>query len=197
MSEREVKVMEKEIAPVVALAMGIVVKTEKDAKHATEVLSKLNKVNDRITEEKEKVTKPLNQALAAERARWKPAELMYKDGIDYLRAQLSKYQTAKVKEAKDEEARIAARMGEGRGKISVETAVRKMGEVEQPEKRVETTEGMVSYRTDKILRLLDESLIPRKYLMVDEKAVLAALVAGETVPGAAVEEVQMPINKRK
>lgn len=197
MSKNEVTVLEKTIAPIVAEATALVIKDEDDMFKATELLSKLNKVNDRITEEKEKVTVPLNEALSAERARWKPTELMYKKGIDYLRSQLSIYQTAKVRAAKKEETKIASRMGEGRGKLSVETAVRKIGEIDQPEKRVETTEGMVSFRTDKVLKVVDESLIPRKYLKVDEEAVLAALVGGQDVPGAVVEEIQVPINKRK
>ncbi len=197
MSKKEVAVIEKTIASIVAEATTLKVNTEDDAVRATELLSQLNKANDNIDEEKERVLGPLREAEKAERSRWKPAELAYKKGIEWLRSQLSLYQTAKVKAAKAEEAKIASRMGEGRGKISVDTAVRKIGEIVQPDKRVETSEGMVSFRTDKILKIVDENLIPRKYLKVDEKAVLAALIAGQEVAGAVVEEIQVPINKRK
>lgn len=197
MSKKEVAVIEKAIIPLVAEAQGIVIKDEDGMENATAILSRLNKLNDKIEAEEDKITKPLMKALNAERARWKPAKLQYKKAIDYLRDQMSKYQTKKVKAAKEEELKIASRLGSGKGKLSLDVAARKITEIDRPYKRVETDEGMVSFRTDKILKIVDASLIPRKYLVVDEKATLAALIAGQDVPGATIEEVQVPINKRK
>lgn len=197
MSKREVKVIEKEINPLVAAAENMKIRSDADMKQATELLSKLNKVNDRIEAEENKVVIPLKEALEAEKSRWRPFKIMYKGAIDLLRSELSRFQTEKVKAAKEEEAKIAERTGAGKGKFSIDTAVKKISEIEQPEKRIETIEGLVSFRTDKVLKIVDVSLVPRKYLMVDEKAVLAALIAGNDVPGAVIEEVQVPINKRR
>jgi hypothetical protein len=196
MSDNALKKIETTIAPLVAEARELKVANDEDLKDATTLLSKMNTIIDNVEAEKDKVLSPLKQAMKAEQDRWKPIELMYKGPIEYVRSVISAYQTAKTKAAKLEEAKIASRMGEGRGKLSLETAVKKMGEIDQPEKKVETVHGSITFRTDEVLKVVDPSKVPQKYFKLDEKAVLDALKAGVVVPGAELEEVQVPINRR-
>ncbi len=163
---------------------------------AVVILSKLNQFNDQIKEEKEKVTKPLNEALKAERGRWKPLEAMYEDAIEGLRGKMSAYQTAVEKERREKEMAIASRIKEGRGNLSLETAVKKIDSLEKVEKEVATDAGLVQFREVQKLKIMDEMLIPREYLVIDEKRVLEALKAGREVAGAVVETVQVPVNYR-
>lgn len=189
-------VIKKEIAPIVKIALGLVVDSGEKMKVATETLSKLNKFVDKVTEEKEKVTKPLNQALKAERARWKPIEDMFKDGIESLRTKIGDYQTEQVQIKKEEEAKISARVGEGKGKLKFETAVRKMGEIDTPETRINTDEGMIKFRTIAELEIIDTTMIPDQYWIIDEKKIVEALKAGINVEGAILIEKQIPVNIR-
>lgn len=188
--------IKKEISPIAEKAQSLVIDSEKGMKEATEMLSVLNKFNDKITEEKEKITKPLNEALKAERARWKPIELIYDAAIGLIRQKMSSYQTQKIKEAREEEQRIASRVKEGKGNLKAETAIKKIDEIERPEDRVTTDAGMVKFRTDKKLKVLDESKIPKKYFELNEKMLLEDLKAGKIVSGAEIEEIQVPINFR-
>ena len=63
--------------------------------------------------------------------------------------------------------------------MKLDTAVRKMDEIAQPLEEFKTTDGTVTFRTIPKLDIVDASLIPREYLMVDEVKVLAALKAGK------------------
>ncbi len=147
-------------------------------------------------EEKEKVTKPLNQALKAERARWKPLEDMYTEAIEALRTTMTIYQTELVRVQKEEQAKIAARVGEGRGHLKVETAVKKLSEVATPEKEVSTNAGLVQFREVKVLKIVDLDMISREYFDLNESRLLTDLKAGIVVPGAEIETKQVPANYR-
>ena len=189
-------VIQKEIAPLVTKAERLTIKGQDDMVEATTVLSKMNKIIDKVTEEKEKVTKPLNEALKAERSRWKPIEDTYTKAITALRAKMSAYQTAELKRAKEEADKIAARVAPGKGKLSVDTAIKKIEAIKTPEKETATDAGLVQFRATDTLKITDETKIPRQYLVINEKAVLAALKAGTKVPGAEIEVIQTPVNFR-
>lgn len=187
--------IQKSLAPVVDQALALTIKTADDMPPAVELLSKLNQFNDRIVEEREKVTKPLNEALKAERARWKPMETANQSAIDHIRNEMSAYQTAETKRQKAQEAKIAADLASGKIK-KIETAVKKIEAVKTPDKEVATTAGLVQFRETATLKILDINLIPREYMIVNEKEVLASLKAGKVVPGAEIELVQVPVNYR-
>lgn len=193
---KDITVFEKEIDPIASEAEVLTIVTQEDMAGAVTLLSNLNRSLDKITEEKEKVTKPLNEALKAERGRWKPFETKLESAISTIRSKMSVYQTESARLAKIEEEKIAARIAPGKGNLSMETATKKIDEIERADKSVATDAGLVKFRTDKKLKITDALAIPREYLVVDEKAVFEALRKGATIPGAEIEEVQTPVNYR-
>jgi len=192
----DIKIYEKEISPVAVAAEELSITEAKDMEKATELLSTMNTFKDKVTKEKEKVTKPLNEALKAERARWKPIESLYEDAIKIVRSKMSLFQTAEAKRRKEEADKIANRIGEGKGKLKMETAVKKMEAIETAPSKVETNAGKISFRTDKKLKVVDEKKIPKAYWILDERKALADLKAGKNVPGCEIEEIEVPINFR-
>jgi len=176
--------------------LAFAIKTPEDMKQATELLSQINKQSDAITKEKEKVTKPLNAALSAERKRWKPAEDIIKKAKDHLRSEMSKYQTALSKQAEEEKARIAGRVGEGKGKLKIETAAAKINEVAVPDAVVETESGSISFKTDYEVTVTDIHIIPEQYLEVNITAIKRAHKDGVVVPGVTISEIKVPVNRR-
>lgn len=186
--------IERELAPITEEAMSIVIRNQDDMRTATELLSRMNIVKKKITAEKEKVTKPLNEALKAERERWKPIEEMYEERIEHVRELMSEYQTAEIKRQREEEEKIAKRALEGR--LKPETAVRKLEAIERVDAKVTADSGSISFREDKVLKITDEAKIPREYLMVDERKLLADLKEGRAIPGAEVEIRMVPVNRR-
>ncbi len=194
--DKKVAVIQNQLSPVVAKARAIVVKDEKSMHEASTMLSELNKRADMIEEEKQKVLKPLNEARTAEINRWKPVLTTLGTATDYLRNTIGAFQTAEIKRAEKQENSIADRVGEGKGKLKVETAVKKIEEIERPETSVNTDAGQVKFRKDPIVKIWDETMIPREFLVVDEKKILEALKAGVPVAGCELDFKMTPINFR-
>lgn len=215
MAKNEIAVIEKKMSPAIKEANAIEIKTADDMKEATEVLSVLNRFSDAMTKEKERVTKPLNEALKAERARWKPLEGMYESAIAVLRRKMTDWQTAEKKRADAEQAKIAARVGEGKGKLKVETAVQKMQNVDTPDRRVTTNAGMVKFQTmakveikpmkefadavSKMGAFELKTLIENEMIVWNDSAVRKTVLAAKTasaLPGVRYYTEEVPVNTR-
>ena len=189
-----VDLFQKEASPILKEAQNLFIENAEDMKSATAMLSRVNKVLDSVTEEREKVTKPLNEALKAERTRWKPLETQLNDIIDLLRGKMSSYQTEMLQKQKKDEAKIAEKVASG--KLSMEKAVTKLGELPALSEKIATEEGSVGFRTAYSVKLTHVNLIPREYLIPDEKKILEALRTGQAISGCELVETQVPVNRR-
>ena len=194
--DTQVAVIEKELSPLLKEAREIEIKAADDMKEATELLSQMNIVMDRVTVEKERITRPALDILAAERSRWSPLEKAYKAVIEPLRAKIGAYQTELTKRARKEEERVANRIGEGKGKFSIETGVRRISEIERPAEEVVADSGKLKFRESVVLKIVDAGVIPREYLVVDEKKCLEVLKGGGEVLGCVLETIMIPVNTR-
>lgn len=192
----EIRTYQKKVPNIVAEAESLEITDASSMQAGAELLSRVNKTLDAIDSEEEKVLAPMKEAMKAEKARWAPMREMLKPVVQKLRDGMSAYQTAEQKRVKEEKERLASRVGEGKGKLKLETAVAKMDEVETPDEVIAGSSGLVKFRTVKELVIDDATLIPREYLVPDEKAIKAALGAGKSVKGARLEEKQVPVNFR-
>lgn len=188
----------KNIAPMIVEIKSnpIVISDIDTMTKATEYLSQANKNLDALTKDKELLTKPINESLKAIRAKYKPTETALEDIIASIRQEMSRYQTEQIRIQKEEQDKIANRIGEGRGKIKMETAIAKMDSLPQVINKTSTESGSLTFRPTSTLKIIDPIAIPRKYLIIDEVALLTALKAGIVVEGAEIEIIQVPINKR-
>jgi len=185
----------KEISPMVKQAKALTITNDETLSLATSQLSSLNIMADKVKAEKEKVTKPINEALRAERARWKPLEDELGEAIDYIRKTMGAYQTALMKKRREDEERIAKRVE--KGTLKVETAINKLANIEAPTQKVATDNGSLAFRTDYKLVIKKPLAIPREFLVPNEAKILQALKAKVAVEGCTLEEIQVPVNRRK
>lgn len=163
---------------------------------AAQMLSTLNKQADKVQAEKEKVTKPLLLALSAERSRWKPFEEVYEGLKNTLRTKMTKYQTETTKVAEVAADKIAGRVGEGKGKLKVETAVRKLGEIEKPDSIVIAESGLVKFKTVKKFEVVNFAALPDVFKVANDVEIRKAMLAGVEVKGVRYFEEQVPVNFR-
>lgn len=186
--KNNIKVYQESITKFSEEAKKVVITDDESLEQASKFLSSLNKMLDAVQAEKFKITAPLNEALKVERARWKPFETVYEDLIADTRKKLSVYQTAKMKQAEADYVNIAKQVG--KGKLDVNTAQEKIDLIVQPHKKV----AKVSFREDKVLKIINIAKIPDEYWVIDEKAVKEALKAGKEVPGATLDTVLTPVD---
>src|ERR1035437_2713277 len=182
------------LVPIVEKAETLVITNSDDIKVAVELLSELNKYQDKVIEWKEKKTVPLNKLLKDIRAETKPLETFYGTAIESLRDRMSEFQTEQIRLQKEAEAKIAAKVSSGY--IKIETGVAKLADIVTPDKEISTDKGLVQFREQKILKVTDLSQIPHEYFDLNEKRVLDALKAGTVVAGAEIEVRLVPANFR-
>lgn len=135
-----------------------------------------------ITDEKDKVSRPLLDAISAERARFAPYIKKYDDAILKLSSMMSNYQTQLMKLQKEKEAKILSD-----GRLKIETVITRLSEIEQQD-----TKG---FRKQQVLKITDITKIPQKYFHLDESQLLADLKAGENVEGAEIDIKMIAVTK--
>lgn len=189
--------LQQEVTDVATKVELITIDSPQAMSDAVELLSQLNTTADRVKAEKDKVMRPLLDAVAAERKRWKPIEDKLTPLITTLRKKISVYQTAETKRVEDEKAKIAARVGTGKGKLKLDTAAKKQAEITKPEDKVATDTGSVAFKTDYEVVVTDIRKVPEQFLEVKLAAIKTAHKKGGVVPGVTINEVQVPVNRRK
>lgn len=150
---------------------------------ATELKAKLKEIGKTIKERKEEITKPLNVALKSARDLFAPLEEQFENAENIVGRKLLDYKQKIDAEARAKEAKIAADLESGKIK-KMETAERKMESIERVEKTTQTQHGAVQFRQIQKMRIVDESLIPDKYWVIDQVLLRKDVLAGIVVPGA-------------
>ncbi len=160
------------------------------------ILSNMNKYMDSVKEQKEKLTKPINESLKNIRAMFKPLETTYEIAIEALRGKMTKFQTESVAKARIEEQKIADRVGSGTGHLKIETAIKQIEKVETPEKEISTTSGLVQFVETKKFEVTNLAAVPVDYILPNEVAIRNAMKLGKEIPGVRYYTEMVPRNFR-
>lgn len=161
---------------------------------AVELLSSLNRIKDDITAQKELITRPLLDALAEERAKWKSKELRLESVIARIISALSIYQTELVAKRRAEQEAIAKKLENN--EIKPETAIRRMQKVEEVQNTVESNTGKITFKTVTTFTVKDWKSVPEEFLVLNETKVREELKEGKKVPGLEYRDEQVPVNYR-
>lgn len=183
----------QELAPIKAQvtrlenqAESIQITTPEEYTAAVDLVSKLKDAGSKIKDLKESVTKPLNEALKNARKLFAPVEEQFENAERIMKGKLLAYKKLRDAEVAAEEARIAAKVESG--KMKLETAERKVGAIERVESTTRGKVGEAQIRKIKKVRITDESLIPRQYLVPDMVAIRRDALGGKTIAGVEVYE---------
>ncbi len=172
----------------------IKIKTPEDLTRATSILSLLNKTLDVLTEQKEKLTKPLNATLKEIRARYKEPETILEGKISEIRQEMTTYQTKQMAIQAKKEAKLADKVAAG--DITIEKAADALAKLPETPTAVDTTEGSVQFKPVKKFEVIDLSKLPIEYLVANEVKIRAAMNEGKELPGVRYYVEQVPYNSR-
>lgn len=196
MTDKAVAVIEKKLMPVMKDIETLVVKDEKSEEKAGLMLSQLNLIGDKMKEAKAKVYDPAWATVVAIREEWKPKETLLKTAIDSVRAKMNKYRTEAKAIADAEAAKIEARIGEGKGKLKVDTAVRQIEQIDKPTGSVSTAAGVVKYKTTPNFEVMDMTMLPIKYHLSNDVEIRIQMKKGVKLPGVRYFTEEVPQNFR-
>lgn len=192
--DKELQIVKSNTTKAANAAEALTVESKEDMEKATELLSKINLAGDMIKKRKEEITKPLNAALKSARDLFRPIEEAQETAKRTVSQKMISYQTKIEDERRAEEAKIAARVEKGTMKI--ETAAKKVEALAPVENKVEAKSGTVSFKEVRVPRVVDETKIPREYLVIDMVKVRRDALAGIEIPGVVVEVEKQLANKR-
>lgn len=148
------KTEEKEIATVVKAAQELQVNTYEQVMDAADVLFDVKRIGEKVTERKEEITKPLNEALKSARSFFKPFETQYGDAEEIVKDKVLEYHAKHWEEQ------------------SV------------PDNTIHGLKGKVTVVERFKLEIEDTDAVPRNLCNPDTERVQKALEAGLKVKGA-------------
>ena len=154
MEQALTKVEEKEVASVVEAAQGLQVKTFEQVMDAADILFDVKRIGEKITERKEEITKPLNEALKSARKLFKPFEDQYTEAETIVKDKVLEYHQ------------------------------NHWAENSVPDNTVNGLKGKVTVVERYTLEIEDADAIPRNLCNPDTERVKKALEAGLKVKGA-------------
>jgi len=159
------------------LANSLNVTSLDEAVKASEVLHNIKEATRQLTEKKTEIIRLQMQALANVKALFMPFELALKEADKLVRSKVIAYEIEKAEKIETAKAKIVARAE--KGTIRQETAIKKLGEVGD----VVKTKG-IKFTTRQKLEIVDETFLPREFMVPNRDAITRALFAGIDVPGA-------------
>lgn len=141
---------------------------------AAEILADVKGKNNRLEEMKHTATKPMNEALKAVRSWFAPAQNHYAEAEVILKNKIAAYH----REIEVKRAAAIAKIDDAADSPTITIALAELGQAQKP-----VTQG-VSVTEVWDFEIVNASLLPREFLMPDEKKIKAASVgAGLEIPG--------------
>jgi len=166
----------------VAMVASIRVQTTEEIAAVSPLLQQIKGELKRLDERKKSITKPLNDALKAVRDLFRPAEDALGQAEGHLKAEIGRAQLAiqEANRAAMEATQAALAQNDVRGAALASGAIQ----------ATEAPQGL-SYREVYEFRIVDASVLPREFLMPDERRIRAHVAehgAKAAIPGVVVEK---------
>ena len=179
---KELEIYRSQFSELIKQAIKLPIASPEENTQAIEFKAKLNRLGKAVKLEKEKATKPINEALRKVREWWAPLEKAVEVKEDEVSDALLAYKQKIEEEARKKEVQIAARVE--KGTLRLDTAERKLDQIQRVEKTTHTVAGQVQFRKIPQMRIINQDLIPDEYWVIDLVALRRDVIAGKVVPGA-------------
>lgn len=183
----------KELVPIKSLvsklenqANEVTIVSAETYANAVDIVSKLKETGSTIKEKKESITKPLNESLRSVRDLFRPIEDQFESAEKIIKEKLLSYKRKMDEEAREKEAKIGARVAQGT--LTLETGEKKLEAIERVESTTRGKVGEVQMRKVRKVRITNEQLIPRRYLVPDMIAIRRDALGGTAIEGIEVYE---------
>lgn len=163
----------------------IIVNSQPTLEQAKQSLVQVKEIKKIVTEKKDSIIKPLNEALKNARSLFKPIEDKVDVIEDYLKTSILKYNTKLLEEQRKREEEAQEKIKAG---ASFDEATKL---VSKTEKKIDA----IPTRKIKRLKIIDETLIPRQFLVPNEVAIKEALSSGIKVAGCELVEEEIVVNR--
>lgn len=186
-TSKEIAKVKGQVLAVQQAAYQYVITTSADLTRGEEMLKAIKQIETRITSRKEEITRPLMQALASARDLYKPLETGHAEAKKVIKEKMLAFQIEEDARIAAAQAKIEARVE--KGTMRADTAAGKMEAIEIAKPKLNT-------RTLVKVRVIDETAIPREYLMPNMTTITEAILRKNIeVPGVERYEEKVIVTK--
>ena len=189
---RELTIIEQNVPKYLSLE----VKDQTTLQEASTYLISAKKEYKALKADMDKLLEPFKEGIDGVKEKYDLRLKSLKSVIDVLNDKTSGYTTRLMNEAQAKAQAISDRVGEGKGHLKPETAIKQLESIEKGDTSIETVVGSMTFRNVPQLVIEDISLIPREYLVPDEAKIKSALKLGLQVKGAKLINKQISWNSK-
>jgi len=190
-AKKVVALVRRETAETLKALDGFVVSNKAEEAEGVDLLSSIKQAQKVLKGKKDKIIKPLNEAVVAVRDLFRPIEqdIVYAEMA--LKGALNTFHQSELREA--EKARRALEQQAKHQHFKPETLARKVEALETPAVSTQTEEGSrVQYRKSREVVVKNETLVPDEYWVLDMVKIRRDALGGKTIPGVTVVETTVP-----
>ena len=175
--------LKRNISIIETKANELTIKTDVDISTASDFIFKISEFQKAVEQKKDKYVAPANAIIKEARLTYNPIIKQCEAARELVDTKLIAYDAKKQAEALKKLEKISAKVVEG--KISLEEASEKIDNTKIANS-YEGDVGAIQFRTNKVIKIIDEAKIPRKWLVPDTTAIRLACLSGEVIPGVEV-----------
>jgi len=184
LNPKELSLVKTQTSALENKATSLIISNEDNYKNAITILAKIKEIGKIIKIKKEAITKPLSESLKNARDLFRPLEDQFINAEKIIKTKMLKYKSEIDKIAKEKEEQIAKRAE--KGTIKLETAERKMNEIERINKTTQGKFGKATFRQTRKVRIINQTLIPLEYLVPNMTLIRTDALSGKNIPGVEV-----------
>lgn len=162
------------------------VRSNADLVMAKNTLIELTQIGKNIKAQKEKVSKPLQLALKANRAFFNPLVERVTEAKDILKEKMLDYSDKIDAKKEEKETEVTKKVEDG--ELSIAQASKKLAKIEE-------RASAVPVRVLRKVEVIDEKKVPREYLMLDMVKIRKDALAGVKISGVKVVEQKTIVAK--
>lgn len=182
---KDVDTIKKEVSVVQALANSIEITDEESFSKSSDVLSKIKQYGKIIKERREEITRPLLTSLNSVRNLFRGVEDACESAEKTIKNKVSSYLAEQEIKVNIEKQKIADQIEKGKLK-NPETIAKKLDNIEEVKTNTSGEFGKIRTREVKKIKIVDETLLPREYLIPNEKKITEDFKNGIEIPGTEV-----------
>ena len=175
--------LKRSISIIEAKANELSIKTDTDISSASDFIFKISQFQKAVEQKKDKYVAPANAIIKEARETYNPIIKSCEAARELVDSKLISYDAKKQELALKKLEKISAKVVEG--KISLEEASEKIDNT-KVQNSYEESVGAIQFRINKVIKIIDETKIPRKWLIPDTTAIRLACLAGEVIPGVEI-----------
>lgn len=188
--KNEIQTITEQVNPVILEVSQLSITSAEHMVRASTLREQLKNTIKIVETVKETQYRPIKDQLDEVAGKFKPVEKMLKDATDKLNKAMGAFQTKLIADAKIEADKIASRIKPGSGNLSIDTALEKIANIETP-----IALDMTGFVNKPKLVIIDESIIPREFMVPNLPAIEVAIKEGKVVPGCEMVANYIPRSK--